>query len=144
MDTITFGAAQKMGSSFSQLRVDGVKQSTQATGGNGDTVSLSDEAKALANGSAEALDAGGAAGALDTQAEKAKKAIEERIKQLQKEIKEIQESTVSEEEKARLIQSKQAEIMELMSQLRKAGGANSQTAGGTRAGAGTITGKGSL
>lgn len=108
----------------------------------GDTVSLSDEAKALAAASAEqqsartTTDTGLAASAKtdedesSTPAEKAKEKIQKRIKELQQEIQRVQaDATLSEDVRNKRIQELQTELMSLMNELQQQSTGHEYTGG---------------
>ena len=114
-----------------------------ATGGGGDTVALSDEAKALAASGQQAgratMDTGLAPSAKAdgeesaSAAEQAKERIQKRIKELQQQIAKVQsDATLTEDERNKRIQELQTELMSLMNELQRQS-AGQQYTGGTQA-----------
>lgn len=110
--------------------------------GQGDTVSLSDEAKALSASGQQAgrttVDTGLAASNASEEdsaspAEQAKEKIQKRIRELQQEIAKVQaDATLSEEERNKRVQQLQTELMSLMNELQKQSGGQ-EYKGGTQA-----------
>lgn len=117
---------------------------------NRDSVTISEEARKLAQGGVQLDELGKDSGSASSQKSKSDKdagkgLIEERIEQLREEIEEIEESALSEKEKERQIQPKRDEIAELSELLAKQKGLGKPgPIGGTPAGEDTITGKKSL
>ncbi len=118
---------------------------SSAPSGEGDTVSISAEAKALAGGSADqqsaraTVDTGLAASAKTdgedstSAAEQAKDKIQKRIKELQQQIAKVQsDATLTEDERNKRIQELQTELMSLMNELQRASAGHEYT-GGTQA-----------
>lgn len=117
--------------------------SSASSGGEGDTVTLSEEAKALAASDQQAgrttVDTGLAASnktgedESTSASEQAKDKIQKRIKELQQQIAKVQsDATMTEDERNKRIQELQTELMSLMNELQRASGGQQYT-GGTQA-----------
>lgn len=116
--------------------------SSASPDGGGDTVTISDEAKARAEGSSDqqaaraTVDTGLAAGAKTDEeessspAEQAKEKVLKRIKELQQEIQKAQgDSTLTEDERNKRIQGLQTELMSLMNELQRQSAGQEYTGG---------------
>ena len=107
--------------------------SLRLSSSQGDTVSISEEAKALSllDSVEESQETGNDAAV--SRSEKMIREIKEKIDKLQEEIAEIERSNLPSKKKESLVQEKQAELMELSNQLRKLLSGGQEYYGGTRA-----------
>lgn len=106
---------------------------TSRTHTQGDSISISEEARTLHAQSKTENPYEVKMDADETKQEELLKKVKEQIEKLQEEIRELEESNLPEKEKQKKLQEKRAHLQELLDQLERLKGGGNEYFGGTRA-----------